>query len=66
LGVQDFSQLRKDYGKEQAYVIMNIKGNIVSGQVNVETAKQLFKHFGKLMQDRVSFSINSADVSISR
>jgi type IV secretory pathway TraG/TraD family ATPase VirD4 len=27
LGVQDFSQLRKDYGKEQADVIMNITGN---------------------------------------
>jgi type IV secretory pathway TraG/TraD family ATPase VirD4 len=31
LGVQDFSQLRKDYGKEQADVIMNITGNIISG-----------------------------------
>lgn len=25
------SQLRKDYGREQADVIMNITGNIVSG-----------------------------------
>jgi type IV secretory pathway TraG/TraD family ATPase VirD4 len=66
LSVQDFGQLRKDYGKEQAYVTMNIKGNIISGQVTVETAKQLSEHFGKLMQDRVSFSIPSADVSISR
>ncbi len=33
LGIQDFSQLRKDYGREQADVIMNIVGNIVSGQV---------------------------------
>ena len=33
LGVQDFSQLRKDYGKEQADVIMNITGNIISVQV---------------------------------
>ena len=33
LGVQDFSQLRKDYGKEQADVIMTTTGNIVSGQV---------------------------------
>ncbi|GAC1310617.1 MAG: hypothetical protein NVSMB24_28210 [Mucilaginibacter sp.] len=35
LGIQDFSQLRKDYGKEQADVIMNITGNIISGQVTV-------------------------------
>ena len=65
LGVQDFSQLRKDYGKEQADVIMNITGNIVSGQVTGDTAKQLSERFGKIMQDRSSFSINSADTSVS-
>ncbi|MBF9252259.1 YWFCY domain-containing protein [Pontibacter sp. 172403-2] len=66
LGVQDFSQLRKDYGKEQADVIMNITGNIISGQVTGDTAKQLSDRFGKIMQDRESLSINSADTSISR
>lgn len=66
LGVQDFSQLRKDYGKEQADVIMNITGNIISGQVTGDTAKQLSERFGKIMQDRSSFSVNSADTSISR
>ncbi len=65
LGVQDFSQLRKDYGKEQADVIMNITGNIISGQVTGDTAKQLSERFGKIMQDRASFSVNSADTSIS-
>lgn len=66
LGVQDFSQLRKDYGKDQADVIMNITGNIISGQVTGETAKQLSERFGKIMQDRASFSINRNDTSISR
>lgn len=66
LGVQDFSQLRKDYGKEQADVIMNITGNIVSGQVTGDTSKQLSERFGKIMQDRESLSINSQDTSISR
>ena len=66
LGIQDFSQLRKDYGKEQADVILNITGNIISGQVNGDTAKQLSERFGKIMQDRESLSINSADTSISR
>jgi hypothetical protein len=66
LGVQDFSQLRKDYGKEQADVIMNIIGNIVSGQVTGDTAKQLSERFGKIMQDRESLSINRSDTSISR
>lgn len=66
LGIQDFSQLRKDYGREQADVIMNITGNIISGQVTGDTAKQLSDRFGKIMQDRESLSINSNDTSISR
>ncbi|MCF2503772.1 TraG/TraD/VirD4 family protein [Dyadobacter sp. CY107] len=66
LGIQDFSQLRKDYGKKQAEVIMNITGNVISGQVAGETAKQLSECFGKIMQDRTSFSINRTDTSISR
>lgn len=65
IGVQDFSQLRKDYGKEQADVIMNITGNVISGQVTGETAKQLSERFGKIMQDRTSLSINRSDTSIS-
>lgn len=66
LGIQDFSQLRKDYGREQADVLVNIVGNIVSGQVTGDTAKQLSERFGKIMQDRESLSINSGDTSISR
>jgi hypothetical protein len=66
LGIQDFSQLRKDYGREQADVIMNITGNIISGQVTGDTSKQLSERFGKIMQDRESLSINSSDTSISR
>lgn len=65
LGIQDFSQLKKDYGKDQADVIMNITGNIISGQVTGETAKQLSERFGKIMQDRTSLSINRSDTSVS-
>jgi len=66
LGVQDVSQLRKDYGREQADVIMNITGNVISGQVTGDTARQLSERFGKIMQDRTSMSINRQDTSISR
>ncbi|MES1217676.1 MAG: conjugal transfer protein MobC [Bacteroidota bacterium] len=66
IGLQDFSQLKKDYGKDQADVIMNISGNIISGQVTGETAKQLSERFGRIMQDRSSISINRNDTSISR
>ncbi|MFM9909204.1 MAG: conjugal transfer protein MobC [Chitinophagaceae bacterium] len=65
LAMQDFSQLKKDYGKEQADVIVNITGNIISGQVMGETSKLLSERFGKIMQDRQSVSINSTDTSIS-
>jgi uncharacterized protein with ATP-grasp and redox domains len=63
--MQDFSQLKKDYGKEQADVIVNITGNIISGQVMGETSKLLSERFGKIMQDRQSVSINRTDTSIS-
>lgn len=66
IGIQDLSQLRKDYGREQADVIMGIVGNIVSGQVTADTAKQLSERIGKIMQDRQSLSINSGDTSISK
>jgi hypothetical protein len=66
LGIQDASQLRKDYGKEQADVIMNIVGNIAAGQVSGDTAKQISERVGKIMQDRESLSINRSDTSISK
>ena len=65
LAVQDSSQLRLHYGKEQADVILNIVGNIISGQVSGETAKQLSEKFGKILQDRQSLSINRNDTSIT-
>jgi hypothetical protein len=66
LGVQDFSQLRKDYGKEQAEVIMNVCGNIISGQVLGDTAKSISDRIGRIMQERESVSINSNDTSLSK
>lgn len=66
LAVQDASQLVFHYGKEQAEVIMNITGNIISGQVTGSTAKNLSERFGKIMQDRESISINQNDTSVSQ
>ena len=65
LAMQDFSQLKKDYGKEQADVIINITGNIISGQVMGETSKLLSERFGKLMQDRQSMTTNRNDTSFT-
>lgn len=66
LCVQDFSQLVKDYGKELAEVIVNICGNVISGQVTGDTAKQLSERFGKIVQERESVSVNRNDTSFSR
>jgi len=66
IGIQDYSQLKKDYGRDHAEVIMNIAGNIVSGQVVGDTAKLLSERFGKIVQQRESMSINSSDTSISK
>lgn len=66
LEFQDFAQLRKEYGKEQAEVIVNTVGNVISGQVVGDSAKQLSERIGKIMQDRESLSINSNDTSISK
>ncbi|MDF2191359.1 conjugal transfer protein MobC [Paraflavitalea sp. CAU 1676] len=66
LGIQDFSQLVRDYGKEKAEVIMNICGNIVSGQVLGESSKSLSERIGKINQEKESLSINTNDVSVSK
>jgi len=66
LGLQDFSQLKKDYGADQSAVIMNIAGNIISGQVTGETAKFLSERFGKINQVKESISINRTDTSVSK
>lgn len=66
LGMQDFSQLKKDYGKDQADVIVNICGNIISGQVFGDTAKLLSDRFGKILQEKENVSINRMDTSISK
>jgi hypothetical protein len=66
LAVQDFSQLKKDYGAEQSDVITGIIGNVISGQVTGETAKNLSDNFGKIVQDKNSMTINSNDTSTTK
>ncbi|MGI4734816.1 MAG: conjugal transfer protein MobC [Janthinobacterium lividum] len=65
LGIQDKSQLDRDYGKAESTVIQNTLGNVVSGQVLNENAEALSKRFGRILQKRQSLSINSRDTSSS-
>lgn len=65
LGFQDYSQLIRDYGDKEAKVIQNTVGNIFSGQVVGDTAKNLSDRFGKVLQKRQSMTINRQDTSTS-
>lgn len=65
LGFQDYSQLIRDYGDKEAKVIQNTVGNIFSGQVVGDTAKNLSERFGKVLQQRQSMTINRQDTSTS-
>ena len=66
LSVQDASQLKLYYGKEQAEVIVNISGNMILGQAKGEIAKTFSESIGKIMQDSETFTTNTMGTTINR
>lgn len=54
-GIQDKSQLTRDYDKKEADVILNTVGTVFSGSVKGETAIGLSKVFGKIERETRSF-----------
>ncbi len=66
LAIQDASQLKLNYGREQAEVVINICGNIMVGQAAGDIAKQVSERLGKILQEKESLSINDNGTSISR
>jgi len=66
LCVQDLSQLRTQYSREEADLILNITGNLLCGQVGGETARWVSERFPGTMQDRTTISVNSSDTSVSK
>lgn len=66
IAVQSIEQLRMDYSKEQADVIVNICGNMFFGQSSGDSAKIASEKIGKNVQIRESISINRNDTSISQ
>lgn len=66
LAIQDLSQLRTQYSRDEADQIMNITGNLLCGQVGGETARWVSERFPPTLQYKKSVSVNSYDVSISR
>lgn len=65
LGFQDFSQLVRDYGKNEAQVIIDTITNIFVGMVKGDTAKQLAEQFGKINQRKQSISTSQNGTSIT-
>ncbi|MBQ0081515.1 MAG: type IV secretion system DNA-binding domain-containing protein [Alistipes sp.] len=63
LGIQDFSQLKRDYGEREATVICNTIGNVFSGQVVGASARDLSERFGRTMQQRRSVSYSDSGTS---
>ncbi|MDR2275349.1 MAG: YWFCY domain-containing protein [Sphingobacterium sp.] len=66
LAVQNYEQLKKDYGDEQANVITNIVGNVISGQVMGNTAKSVSELFGKIQQEKMSQNIGGSETSFTK
>jgi len=65
LAIQDASQLRTRYSHDEANTILNICGNIFCGQVAGETARWASERFPKILQEKTSVSVNTADTSVS-
>ena len=63
--IQDFSQLKQTYTRDEAEALFNMAGTIICGQVNGETARLVADRFPRIRQPRTSLSTNSQDISIS-
>ena len=65
LGMQDLSQLVRDYGDKDADVIFNNVASIISGQVSGKTAERMSKMFGKRDQTKQSETIGRTNDSVN-
>ena len=63
LSIQDINQLRTQYSKGEADMILAISGNVFCGQVGGETALRVSERFPKIILDHKSVSTNSHDTS---
>src|SRR5262249_12536047 len=66
LCLQNVDQMRLLYGKEFAASVINTCGNVISGQVTGETAQVLSDRFGKIRQDRESYTASYSDTSVTQ
>jgi len=66
LGIQDLSQLRAAYGRDQADALFNLPGNLICSQVSGDSASLVSQRFGKIQQEKSTISTNSRDSSTSQ
>ena len=65
IAVQDLSQLRGQYTRDEADLFLNISGNVLCGAVGGETARWMSERFPRIQQEKPSISANSVDTSVS-
>ena len=65
-GVQDESQLVRDYSQKEADVILNTIANVFVGNVKGKTAEKFSKSFGREFREQQSQTINIDSESIQR
>ena len=66
LGIQDFSQLIRDYGKKDADTIVANMGNQFTGMTNnIDTAKRINAMLGKVKKKSHSYSTSTTSLSES-
>ena len=65
LGIQDISQLVRDYGEKEADVIISNVANYICGQVAAKTAERMSKMFGKEDKTKESETIGRSNDSIN-
>lgn len=65
MGIQDFTQMVRDYGKEVADAIINIVGNVITGMIGDKTAESFSKKIGKIKVSRTSVNISRHDTSVN-
>lgn len=65
LGVQEFTQIVRDYGKEVAEAIINICGNVITGMIGDKTAESFQKKIGKIKIRRTSVNVSRNDTSVN-
>ena len=66
LAVQDLSQLRILYTRDEADLLLNISGNLLCGQVGGETARWVSERFPRIQREKPGISVNSKDTTITR